>query len=340
MSDGLTYRDAGVDLDAAARAKARLAELVEGTRTDAVTSRFGSFGGRFRSTPGRDLVASVDGVGTKLKVAFLADRHDTVGVDLVNHCVNDILAEGARPLVFMDYVACGRLDPDVVTAVVAGLARACTSNGCALVGGETAEMPDFYAEGEYDLAGFVVGEVAYPALAERAVREGDVLLGLASSGFHTNGFSFVRALVFERLGLDVSDPFPGSDRSVADVLLTPHRSYLACLEPSLSGGRIRALAHITGGGIPGNLDRVLPPDLDAAVRTSAWTPSLEFEVMARESGAARDELFRVFNMGVGMIAIVPADEAGTVASETTAAGCETFPIGELVGGSGRVRLLT
>lgn len=339
MNEGLTYREAGVDLEAAGRAKSCLAKLVEGTRTDAVTSGFGSFGGRFRSTPGRDLVASVDGVGTKLKVAFLSGRHDTVGVDLVNHCVNDILAEGARPLVFMDYVACGRLDPDVVTSVVSGLARACVENGCALVGGETAEMPDFYAEGEYDLAGFVVGEVAYPALAERDVKEGDVLLGLASSGFHTNGYSFVRRLVFDRLGLDVADAFPGTDRSVADVLLTPHRSYLACLEPALWAGRIRALAHITGGGIPGNLDRVLPLALDAEVRTSAWTPSVEFEVVARESGAAREELFRVFNMGVGMIAIVSPDEADTVVGETTAAGCDTFPIGELVGGEGRVRLL-
>jgi len=339
MNEGLTYREAGVDLEAAGRAKARLAELVDATRTDAVASRFGSFGGRFRSTPGRDLVASVDGVGTKLKVAFLSGRHDTVGVDLVNHCVNDILAEGARPLVFMDYVACGRLEPDVVTSVVSGLARACVENGCALVGGETAEMPDFYAEGEYDLAGFVVGEVAYPALGERDVKEGDILLGLASSGFHTNGYSFVRRLVFDRLGLDVSDAFPGSDRSVADVLLTPHRSYLGYLEPGLTAGRIRALAHITGGGIPGNLDRVLPPDLDAAVRTSSWTPPLEFEVMERESGAPRDELFRVFNMGVGMIAIVSPDEADAAAAEATAAGCETFAIGEVVGGEGRVRLL-
>lgn len=339
MNEGLTYREAGVDLEAAGRAKARLAELVEGTRTDAVASTFGSFGGRFRSTPGRDLVASVDGVGTKLKVAFLSGRHDTVGVDLVNHCVNDILAEGARPLVFMDYVACGRLDPDVVTAVVAGLARACSANGCALVGGETAEMPDFYADGEYDLAGFVVGEVAYPALSDRAVSKGDVLLGLASSGFHTNGYSFVRRLVFDRLGLDVSDEFPDSGRSVADVLLTPHRSYLACLEPGLSSGRILALAHITGGGIPGNLDRVLPSHLDAAVRTSAWRPPVEFEVMGRESGAAREELFRVFNMGIGMIAIVSPDEADAVAAATTAAGCETVQIGELVEGTGHVRLV-
>ncbi|MDX1578880.1 MAG: phosphoribosylformylglycinamidine cyclo-ligase, partial [Gemmatimonadota bacterium] len=219
MTEGLTYRDAGVDLDAARETKRRLAELVRGTRTDAVRSDFGSFGGRFRPAPGRDLVASADGVGTKLKVAIMADRHDTVGIDLVNHCVNDILTEGARPLVFMDYVACGVLRPDTVTAVVRGRAEACRANGCALLGGETAEMPDFYAPDEYDLAGFIVGEVAFDHLAERSVRTGDRLIGLASSGLHTNGYSFVRELFFRRLGLGPGDPFPGTGSTVADVLL-------------------------------------------------------------------------------------------------------------------------
>ncbi|MDH3733130.1 MAG: phosphoribosylformylglycinamidine cyclo-ligase, partial [Gemmatimonadota bacterium] len=310
----------------------------EGTRTDAVASSFGSFGGRFVSTPGRELVASADGVGTKLKVAFLSGRHDTVGADLVNHCVNDILAEGARPLIFMDYVACGTLDPDVVADVVAGLAGACRENGCALVGGETAEMPDFYGEGEYDLAGFIVGEVAWPELTRRDPAVGDALIGLPSNGFHTNGYSLVRKLVFERLGLTVDDAFPGSDASVADVLLAPHRSYLRELEPSLDAGRIRALAHITGGGIPGNLDRVLGPSLDAVVDVDTWSIPNEFQVMAEASGAPAEELFRTFNMGVGMIAVVRADDAEAVLTEVGAAGGAAFICGSVVEGIGEVRL--
>ena len=338
MSEGLTYRDAGVDLDAARATKTRLSELVQATRTDAVRSDFGSFGGRFRATPGRELVASADGVGTKLKIAFLADRHDTVGEDLVNHCVNDILVEGARPLVFLDYVACGVLNPDTVTRVVEGLARACRDNGCALLGGETAEMPDFYADGEYDLAGFIVGEIAYPELARRDLRVGDRLIGLASSGIHTNGYSFVRTLFLDRLGLGADDPFPGDERSVAEVLLRPHRSYLSILAPSLDAGRIRALAHITGGGIPGNLDRVLGSELDAVVRTDAWPRPHEFDVIARESGADEAELFRTFNMGVGMVAVVRETDADSVLEQIRAAGCDAFACGEVVPGTGTVRL--
>ncbi len=338
MTGGLTYRDSGVDLDAARETKARLAALVSGTRTDAVSSDFGSFGGRFRATAGRELVASADGVGTKLKVAFLADRHDTVGADLVNHCVNDILVEGATPLIFMDYVACGTLDPDTVIEVVGGLSEACKSNGCALLGGETAEMPDFYAPGEYDLAGFVVGEVAYPTVGERGFLPGDRLIGLASSGFHTNGYSFLRELFFNRLGLAVTDDFPGLQASVADVLLRPHRAYLPSLASSLEAERIQGLAHITGGGIPGNLDRVLSPTVDAVVRVDAWELPTEFSVVARESAADPAELFQTFNMGVGMIAIVRPDEAQTVIDEVVASGCDAFDCGELVVGNGQVRL--
>lgn len=338
MNGALTYRDAGVDLQAARATKARLAELVRGTRTDAVSSDFGSFGGRFRATPGRELVASADGVGTKLKIAFMADRHDTVGVDLVNHCVNDILVEGARPLIFMDYVACGVLNPDTVTSVVSGLAAACRANGCALLGGETAEMPDFYAPGEYDLAGFVVGEITYPELARRELEPGDRLIGLASSGIHTNGYSFVRALFFGRLGLGAHDPFPEADASVSEVLLRPHRSYLRILEDSLAAGRVRALAHITGGGIPGNVDRVLGADLDAVVRTGSWTRPHAFDVIARESGADEAELFSTFNMGMGMIAVVREADAGQVLDEIRAAGCDAELCGELVEGSGKVHM--
>lgn len=337
---GLTYASAGVDLEAARLTKSRIAELVAGTRTSTVASTFGSFGGRFRATPGRELVASADGVGTKLKVAFLSGRHGTVGADLVNHCVNDILAEGARPLIFMDYIAFGVLDPDTVTEIVAGLARACQANGCALLGGETAEMPDFYAAGEYDLAGFIVGEVVYPDLADRDPGPGDALIGLPSSGLHTNGYSFARTLLFDRLGLSVDDAFPGSDESVADVLLRTHRSYLHALESSLAAGRIRALAHITGGGIPGNLDRVLGPALDAVVRLDSWTPPHEFAVIADASEASNEELFQTFNMGVGMIAIIRPDEVHATLAGIRDAGCDAFVCGEVVNGGGNVRMVS
>ncbi len=338
MSDGLTYRAAGVDREAARRTKSMLSELVDRTKTSAVTSSFGSFGGSFRPTPGRELVASADGVGTKLKIAFMASRHDTVGADLVNHCVNDILAEGARPLVFLDYIACGRLDPGTVVAVVGGVADACRDNGCALLGGETAEMPDFYADGEYDLAGFVVGEVAYPKLARREIAAGDRLVGLASNGIHTNGYSFVRALFFDRLGLSADDPFPGAGESVSEVLLRTHRSYLPVLEKSLRHERVKALAHITGGGIPGNLDRVLGTRLDAVVNTDSWPRPHEFRVIERKSGASREELFATFNMGIGMIAATQAADAATVVEEARGAGCDAFLCGEVVAGTGKVRL--
>ncbi len=335
---GLTYRDAGVDLDAARETKGRLAKLVESTRTAAVTSTFGSFGGRFRSTPGRELVASADGVGTKLKVAFLAGRHDSVGVDLVHHCVDDILTEGAVPLVFLDYIACGTLDPEVVTEVVSGLAAACRGNGCALVGGETAEMPDFYAPGEYDLAGFVVGETAFPEVASRRIAPGDRLIGLASSGFHTNGYSLLRRIVFERLGLGIDDPFPETGRSVGEVLLEPHRSYLGTLRPALEAGRIRALAHITGGGIPGNLDRILGERLSAVVDAGAWEPPPEFRVVAEASGAGAHELYRTLNMGIGMIAVVEHVEAEGLRRELDTPSCPAFLVGEIVRGDGTVRM--
>lgn len=338
MESGLTYRDAGVDLEAAAHVKTRLGELVEQTRTEAVAAGFGSFGGRFRASPGRELVASADGVGTKLKLAFLTDRHDTVGIDLVNHCVNDVLTEGAVPLVFMDYFACGVLDPDTVVAVVSGLAAACRENGCALLGGETAEMPGSYPPGEYDLAGFIVGQTEYRAVADRELRIGDRIVGLASSGLHTNGYSFVRRLLFDRLGLDVSDPFPGVDASVGDVLLRPHRSYLEVLRGSCEAGMIRALAHVTGGGIPGNLGRVLPGTLSARVRPAAWTPPAEFRFLWDESGVSRDEMYRTFNMGIGMLAVVSPEDEAKLCRVVEGGDCAAFPCGEILEGDGSVIL--
>lgn len=332
-----SYRDAGVDLDAADAVKRRLAALVDSTRTTGVRAAFGSFGGRF-GLGDEELVASADGVGTKLRVAFRVGRHDTVGEDLVNHCVDDILCEGALPLFFLDYFACGRLEPDVPVAVVEGVARGCRRNGCALLGGETAEMPDSYPAGEYDLAGFVVGRVAFPAVARRDVQEGDVLLGLASSGLHTNGYSFARAVLFGDLGLDVDDPWPGLGTPVGEVLLRVHRSYLGVLSGPCADGRVRALAHITGGGIPGNLARVLPDDLDAVIDTGAWQPPAEFRSLAELSGAAPDEMYRTFNMGLGMVAAVRPEDVGAVVAASVAADCPIFPCGELVAGRGRVHL--
>jgi phosphoribosylformylglycinamidine cyclo-ligase len=335
---GLTYRDAGVDLDAAADVKARIRDMVESTRTEAVRAGYGSFGGRFHAGADAELVASADGVGTKLKVAFRAGRHDTVGRDLVNHCVNDILTEGAVPLVFMDYFACGRLNRGITLDVVRGVAEACRENGCALLGGETAEMPDFYPAGEYDLAGFVVGRLEWPAVARREVRAGDVLLGLASSGLHTNGFSFVRKLLFDRLELDVEDRFPGTDATIGDVLLRPHRSYLRALQGPCGDGLIRALAHVTGGGIPGNLNRVLPSDLDAVVDLESWTPAPEFRFLQQESSAPATEMYRTFNMGVGMVAVVRPEDEASVVSRLERSGCPVWRCGEVTSGTGAVRL--
>ncbi|MCE2421751.1 MAG: phosphoribosylformylglycinamidine cyclo-ligase [Gemmatimonadetes bacterium] len=337
-----TYSDAGVDRHAARAAKKRIGVLVAGTRTDAVLSRFGGFGGRFRASTGRDLIATADGVGTKLKLAFMSGRHGTVGADLVNHCVNDILVEGAVPLVFMDYFACGRLDPDVTAQVVAGLAGACQENGCALLGGETAEMPDFYSDGEYDLAGFMVGESEFKLGGAESLREGDRLVALASSGLHTNGYSFARKVIFELAGLAVADPFPGMEAegvSVADVLLRVHRSYLPVLRHALEQGVVKALAHVTGGGIPGNLDRSLADTLDAVVHTDTWTPPPEFAALQELSGAERSEMFQTFNMGVGMIAVVDGRHAESVRSGIESTGCEAWTCGSLVPGRGEVRLV-
>lgn len=334
---GLTYGAAGVDREGADHAKRRILELMKGTATAGVLSRPGGFGGLFRLPSGYTspvLVASADGVGTKLKVAIRADRHATVGVDLVNHCVNDILVEGARPSFFLDYIAMGRLEPAKVEQIVEGLATACRENDCALLGGETAEMPDLYAPGEYDLAGFIVGVVEETArLGAHRVRIGDRLIGLASSGFHTNGYSLLRRLIFDDLGLDIDDEFPGSGGSVGDVLLRVHRSYLGALLPLIEDGAIHALAHITGGGIPDNLERVLPAGVSAVIERSSWTPPVEFQFVMESGRVARDEMERTFNMGIGMIALVPADRETEVLERLSGAGEQALTIGRIEGGA-------
>ncbi len=336
----MDYRAAGVDIEAAEDAKDRYRRLVESTRTAGAVGAFGSFGGLFRAPTGDRplLVASADGVGTKIKVAIESGRHDTIGHCLVNHCVNDILAQGALPLFFLDYVAFGVLDPVVAEAVVAGVAAGCRENACSLIGGETAEMPGLYTPPDYDLAGFIVGSVEEAeTLGPERVRSGDAIIALESSGLHTNGYSLARRIVRDRMGLDVDDEFPGEGgASVADVLLRIHRSYLAVLKPQLS--RLHALAHITGGGIPGNLNRVLPPSLDAVVDTTSWTVPNVFERLADAGSVPRDEQFRAFNMGVGMLVIAaPEDAAGVIAS-ADAGGVKAWRAGDVVSGSGAVRL--
>ncbi|HUF51711.1 MAG TPA: phosphoribosylformylglycinamidine cyclo-ligase [Longimicrobiales bacterium] len=340
MSDaapGLTYGAAGVDREVAARAKSRIAQLVESTRTEAVLSRAGGFGGLFRVPAGfRDpvLVSSADGVGTKLKVAMLADRHDTVGVDLVHHCINDILVEGARPLFFLDYIGMGRLEERIVEQLVEGLARACRDNGCVLLGGETAEMPDFYEPGEYDLAGFIVGMVDGDARpGAHRVAAGDSLVALASSGFHTNGYSLLRRLLFDRMRLRVDDTYPGQTESIADVLLRPHRSYANALLPLIQDGRIKALAHITGGGIPENLVRVLPGKVHAVIERASWQVPAEFTAVQTHGRVSDEEMFLTFNMGVGMIVAVDAAAADAVSAAAARAGEFAWRIGRLEQGA-------
>jgi phosphoribosylformylglycinamidine cyclo-ligase len=333
-----TYADAGVDLYAAEGLTSRLASLVESTRTDRVRGEFGSFGGRFRLGGSTELVASADGVGTKVMVAGKAGRHDTIGQDLVNHCVDDILTEGAEPLFFLDYFACGRLNPDVAHTVVEGVARACRENGCALLGGETAEMPGLYAPGDYDLAGFVVGRVVFDLPGRESVMAGDRLVGLPSTGLHTNGYSLARGLLFDRLGLGIADEFPGAGATVGEVLLRVHRSYFPHLRAACSEGRIRALAHITGGGLPGNLSRVLPPDADAVVDLGTWDPGPVFSFLAAESGMDTGDLFRALNMGIGMVAVVERACVDDVLESVRATGLEPFVCGEIRTGSARVVL--
>lgn len=337
---GLDYAGAGVDIDRSDAVKHRIRSVVESTFTAGARGAFGGFGGMYRIPADFQrpvLVSSADGVGTKLRVAIEANRHGTVGHDLVNHCVNDVLVQGAIPLFFLDYFAAGVLVPEVVEAVVTGVAAGCRENGCSLSGGETAEMPGIYTPPDYDLAGFIVGCVEEDGIlgADR-VEEGDVLLGLASNGLHTNGYSLARRIVSERLRLGIADPFPGEEGTVADVLLRVHRSYLASLKPVLA--RIHGMAHITGGGLPGNVVRVLPDTLDAVIDASSWEVPNVFRQLETAGGVARAEMYRTFNMGVGMVVI--ADEASLPAVEASVASAHiaSYRIGRIERGTGAVRI--
>jgi phosphoribosylformylglycinamidine cyclo-ligase len=339
----MDYRSSGVDIDAGHEVVRRIRSLAKATFTPGVLSELGSFGGLFTLDPSRRdgpvLVASADGVGTKLKVAFLANRHDTIGQDLVNHCVNDILVQGASPLFFLDYLATGRLSPDVAVDVVEGLSRACRANGCALLGGETAEMPGFYADGEYDLAGFIVGMVDRQRIVDgRAIKPGDALIGLPSSGLHTNGYSLARRIVFDHLGLDVGAYVPELGRAIGDVLLEPHRSYLAVLRPLLASGLVRGLAHITGGGITDNLPRVLPDGCAAEIDRSTWQVPPLFDFLQRSGDVPQDDMYRTFNMGVGMIVVIEPNWAHDVFDRLRRAGeAGAALIGHIVAGDPGVR---
>jgi phosphoribosylformylglycinamidine cyclo-ligase len=334
----MDYRAAGVDLERAELDKQGLAALLQSTKDSLTLSDLGLFGGLYaipRDVADPVLVSSADGVGTKLKVAFLAGEHGTIGQDLVNHCVNDILVQGARPLFFLDYLATTSVEDGVLQRVVSGVAKACKENGCALLGGETAQMPGFYREGEYDLAGFVVGIVSRSEILDRAqVQAGDLLIGLPSSGLHTNGYSLARRILFEVAGLGIGDLIPGMEESVGAALLQIHRSYLHVLAPMVNDGSLLALAHITGGGLPGNLPRSLPDGLGAEIRTRSWEVPPLFRVLQRTGSIDDAEMYRVFNMGVGMVAIVNPREADVVLARLVDSGEPAWLLGEVVEGAG------
>jgi phosphoribosylformylglycinamidine cyclo-ligase len=335
----MDYREAGVDISAADRAKDRIKALARGTFNPGVLSEIGSFGGMFRPdlSAYREpvLVSSTDSVGTKIKVATLAGVHDTVGYDIVAHCVNDILVQGAVPLFFLDYLAVGRIDVDRVEAIVRGVARGCSELGCPLVGGETAQMPDVYAPDDYDLAGFIVGIVEKnQALTGAAVREGDVLLGLPSAGLHTNGYTLARKVLFDRLGHTTSTALPELGATFGEALLAPHRPYLAALEPLLARHKLRAMAHITGGGFGGNNPRVLPAGLGARVRKGSWPVPPLFRLIQKGGPVSEEEMYRTFNMGIGMVVMVAPEDHHDVEHSLERRGETSYVIGSVVAGEG------
>jgi phosphoribosylformylglycinamidine cyclo-ligase len=333
------YAAAGVNLDAADEAKRRIAALVRTARTPLALGEIGAFGGMVRVPAGYErpvLVLSTDGVGTKALVAQRAGIHDTVGEDLVNHCVNDILVHGATPLAFLDYVATGQLEPEVAAAIVAGVARGCRAHDMTLAGGETAQLPDLYQPGHYDLAGTIVGVVEErAALHGDRVRPGDVLIGYASNGLHTNGYTLARRIVFDTLGLDVHDEFPDTGRTVAQVLLDVHTSYAAAVTPMLA--RLHALAHITGGGIAGNLVRVLPEGCEAVVEARSWPWPRVFRVLMRGGAVSLGEMRRVFNLGIGMIAVAGRDDLEATIAAAQRAAIAAWLIGEVRPGTRGVK---
>lgn len=340
---GITYREAGVDIDAQDDALALAKSAIQRSFTPGVLGDVGAFGGLFDPAAvgcgGQVLVSSADGVGTKLEVARRAGVYDTVGRDLVQHCINDVLVQGARPLFFLDYAAMGKLEPEVIGALIRGCAEACADHGLALLGGETAEMPGLYRDGDFELVGFLVGAVARERILDGTrIRPGQVLLGLGSDGLHTNGYSLARRVLFDTLGLGLdARPDELGGATVGEALLAPHRTYLAPLWPELEAERIHGLAHITGGGLPGNVPRILPDGVDVVVDRDAWEVPGLFELLVRGGNIDRDEAHRAFNMGVGMVVVVDADEADGMAARLADRGERVTRIGHVAEGRGTLR---
>ncbi len=333
-----TYREAGVDIDAGDEFVDRIKPLVRSTYRPEVLADLGGFGGLFRLQAKKYddpvLVSGTDGVGTKLKIAFLMDRHDTVGIDLVAMCVNDIAVSGAEPLFFLDYFATGRLAVPKAQEVVKGIAEGCRQAGCALIGGETAEMPSMYADGEYDLAGFAVGVVDKPKIIDgKTIRPGDAIVGLASTGLHSNGYSLARRVLFEKAKLTVASKLPELDRPLGEVLLTPTRIYAKQILSLIQICPIEGIAHITGGGITESLPRVFPEGVRARINRKAWTVPPIFQAMSRLGQVDREEMYRVFNMGIGLIVVLPADAVVSVLEKAKALGDHGWQIGEIVAAS-------
>ncbi len=344
MKKKLTYKSSGVDISAGDRATERIKDLAKSTFTPGVLKGIGSFGGFFSLKKNEYkspvLVSSVDSVGTKLKVAFMTGKHDTVGEDLVNHCVNDILVHGARPLFFLDYIGTGKLLPDVVEQIVKGLSRACKKVGCALVGGETAELPEFYRKGEYDLAGCIVGVVEKRKIIDGSgIRPGDQIIGLKSNGLHTNGYSLARKVLFQRARLGVNHQVKELRTTVGKELLKVHRCYAPSIFPVLKKSRIKGLAHITGGGIRGNLKRILPKNCDARVAADSWRIPPIFGLLQRLGNIDDREMFKAFNMGIGMILVVSKKETDRILKQLSSLKETAYPIGEIAPGTGKVTLL-
>jgi len=337
----VSYADAGVDIDRANRTKKRIKYLAHKTFTRSVLSEIGGFGGLFAVDKQKwvdpVLVSSVDGVGTKLRIAFEMDVHHTIGADLVNHCVNDIAVQGATPLFFMDYLATGKLEPEIAEKVIEGLAEACKHNGCALIGGETAEMPGFYADGEYDLAGFIVGAVERERIVTgKTVEVGDVILGLASNGLHTNGYSLARKLLFE-VGKYTLDSYVNELKGkVGNELLRTHKSYWPAIKRLVDGECVSAMAHITGGGITENLPRVLPRGVAAVIEMGSWQVPPIFEHLQQLGNVPQEEMLRTFNMGLGMLLVVPSKKFKKAQTVLERAGEKAFTVGRIVKGDRKV----
>src|SRR6266700_872821 len=340
-SKPITYADAGVNIDQGTRTKQRIKYLAHKTFTKGVLSEIGGFGALFSIDKAKYLdpvlVSSVDGVGTKLKLAFEMKVHHTIGADLVNHCVNDIAVQGAAPMFFMDYLATGRLQAEVAEKVVEGLAEACKHNGCALIGGETAEMPGFYPEGEYDLAGFIVGAVEREKIITgKTIEVGDVILGLPSNGLHTNGYSLARKLLFEIAGYTPETYLNELKGKVGNELMRTHRSYWPVIKKLLAGECVAAMAHITGGGITENLPRVLPRGVAAVIELGSWPPAAIFEHMQKLGNVPKDEMLRTFNMGIGMLLVVPSKKFKKAQSVLERIGEKAYSVGRIVKGERKV----